>query len=75
MNLCFASCFTIKYLIRMIIMYNFSCAKQIREKFLESKHHRKELLFIHSVVLLGLIKGFTGIVNGIKDFIHLLIQN
>ena len=59
----------------MISMHYNSCSKQIGMKFLESKYHRKELLFSHSVVLLSFLKGFTDIVNGVKDFIPYLTQN
>ena len=58
----------------LISMHRNPCAKQIGAKFLESKDYWKELLFSHGIVLLGFIKGFTSIVNGMKDFFLFLSQ-
>ena len=55
-------------------MHYDSRAKQIGEKFLERKYHRKEILFSYSVVLLCFIEGLTCIIHGVKDFITSLSQ-
>ena len=49
-------------------------AKKIGAKFLKIKDYCKELLLSHGVVILGFIKGFASIVNGMKDFVPSLSQ-
>ena len=58
----------------MISMHYNSRANQLGAKFLEIKYYPEELLFSHGVVLLGFIKDFTSIVNGMKDFVPSLSQ-